>query len=91
VDRWFNPDLRWRLSGPRRNCLSTKDLLAFARELATLLRSGIPLDRALRLIADMTEGSSRKEFVQSLHAAVRDRASPRPWRRKPGSRPIAQG
>jgi general secretion pathway protein F len=75
TDRWFNPRLDWRRSGGRKKPLASKDLLEFTRELATLLRSSIQLDRALRMIAEMTEEASRKNFVQSLHAAVRKGSS----------------
>ena len=75
ADRWFNPRLDWRRSGGRKKPLAAKDLLEFTRELATLLRSSIQLDRALRMIAEMTEEASRKNFVQSLHAAVRKGSS----------------
>jgi len=75
ADRWFNPRLDWRRSGGRKKPLASKDLLEFTRELATLLRSSIQLDRALRMIAEMTEEASRKNFVQSLHAAVRKGSS----------------
>ena len=75
ADRWFNPRLDWRRSGGRKKPLASKDLLEFTRELATLLRSSIQLDRALRMIAEMTEDAARKTFVQSLHAAVRKGSS----------------
>jgi general secretion pathway protein F len=75
ADRWFNPRLDWRRSGGRKKPLASKDLLEFTRELATLLRSSIQLDRALRMIAEMTEDPPRKNFVQSLHAAVRKGSS----------------
>ncbi len=70
---WLAPDLRLR--GRRAPRLAARDLLEFSRELATLLHSGIPLDRALRLIAEMTRDRPRRAFVQSLHAAVRKGSS----------------
>jgi len=75
ADRWFNPRLELTLPGQGKKRLSNKDLLEFSRELATLLRSSIQLDRALRLIADMTEDNARKTFVEGLHAAVRKGSS----------------
>ena len=71
ADRWFAPRVEWRGRGGAKKRLGTKDLLEFSRELATLLRSSIQLDRALRLIAEMSQDQSRKGFVQSVHAAVR--------------------
>jgi general secretion pathway protein F len=41
-------NLRWRRS-------SSKDLLPFTRELATLLRAEMPLDRALSLVTELTD------------------------------------
>src|SRR5215475_880674 len=75
ADRWFAPRLEFSRTGAGKKRLGTKDLLEFSRELATLLRSSIQLDRALRLIAEMTADQNRKAFVESLHAAVRKGSS----------------
>jgi len=70
---WLAPGLA--LGRGRRKVLTQKALLEFSRELATLLRAGIALDRALRLILDLSAGEPRRSFVEALHAAVRKGSS----------------
>lgn len=51
------PDLR-----PGRR-VRGRDLMVFTRELATLLRAGMPLDRSLQSLATLTENAALKETV----------------------------
>ena len=54
--------------------IKTAELIAFARELATLLESGIPVVEALRLIAEQRKGDPMarvvKRMIIDLHAGV---------------------
>jgi len=45
---------------------SRKNVLLFTQEIATLLTSGVPLDRALTIAAELTEQSSFKLIVQDV-------------------------
>ncbi|NQW16536.1 MAG: type II secretion system F family protein [Chloroflexi bacterium] len=54
--------------------IKTAEIIGFARELATLLQSGIPVVEALRLIADQRKGDPIalviKKMIIDLHAGV---------------------
>lgn len=54
------------LSFLRRGRVPTKDLLLFTKELSTLLKSGSPLDRSLKLLIDLSENPAMKSVVQEL-------------------------
>lgn len=60
---------RNRLLRPRR--LSPGTVVLLTRELATLLRAGLPLDRSLTILRDIVEDGRKREFVQRLLEAVR--------------------
>lgn len=47
------------------------DLPAFTAELATLLAAGLPLDRGLNILAEISEHRGMKEIVQSLLKSIR--------------------
>lgn len=46
------------------------DLVAFTSELSTLLAAGLPLDRGLSVLAEITEHRGMKEIVQSLLKSI---------------------
>jgi len=48
----------WQLGG-KQGKLSGKDIVLFTGELATLLESGLPLDRSLLVLMDLTEDNER--------------------------------
>ncbi len=45
--------------------LKQKEVLLFSRELATLLQAGLPLDRALRVLMDLSGENSNLNLVVS--------------------------
>ena len=47
------------------------DLPAFTAELSTLLAAGLPLDRGLNILAEISEHRRMKEIVQSLLKSIR--------------------
>lgn len=55
--------------------LSTVDLSLFTRQLATLLRSGLPLDESLSAVAQQSEGRAIKRVALGVRAQVVEGAS----------------
>ena len=51
--------------------LKRDDLGVFTLELHTLLDAGLPLDRALELVATLSESGALRDVVTRVHAAVR--------------------
>ncbi len=51
------------------------DLTMFTTELSTLLAAGLPLDRSLDILADISEGRGTKELVLSLLKSIREGSS----------------
>ena len=87
---------RWRSGGgaergqsasaPSASCgaVSTADLALFTRQLATLVRAGLPLEESLLAVSQQTE----KPRVQSIMLGVRARGRRRPHpRRRPARVP----
>jgi general secretion pathway protein F len=58
--RWFTPKR-----------VSRDNLLAMTRELATLLRAGLPLDRALQILIDLAPTPPVAELLQGIRDDVR--------------------
>ena len=55
---------------------STKgDLLTFTTELSALLGAGLPLDRCLNILADISESKEMKGVIQSILRAIREGSS----------------
>jgi general secretion pathway protein F len=54
-----------------RSLLSSRDRLHFARQLATLVRAGIPLDRSLALCRDLCEKHALRKVVDSSLTELR--------------------
>ena len=68
--------LRGEPSAPRRQLFAQKrftrdQLMAFTRELATLLRAGLPLDRALETLIGLTSTPYAASFLQGIRDEVR--------------------
>jgi general secretion pathway protein F len=69
---------RARFALLNRKGLSAQDRLGFARQLATLVRAGIPLDRSLALCRDLAEKPALKDVIESALHELR------------GGKPLAQ-
>lgn len=63
------------LSSFGRKGVRTKDLLVFTQELSTLLAAGMPLDRSLTTLADLTQGAELKRVTGEVLTSVRGGAS----------------
>src|SRR5208283_842230 len=50
---------------------SRADLVSFTTELSALLGAGLPLDRSLSILAELSEGGEIKKVVQSVVKALR--------------------
>ncbi len=57
--------------GARRGSASSSDVLALTRELGVLLRAGLPIDRALKVMIDMAAQPSTQELLEELLASVK--------------------
>jgi general secretion pathway protein F len=64
--------------GGRRKLLSWSpkgDLLMFTTELSALLGAGLPLDRSLNILTQISESREMKEIIKSLLKAIREGSS----------------
>ncbi|HLY62729.1 MAG TPA: type II secretion system F family protein [Terriglobia bacterium] len=61
----------WSLRALSKNRLSSRDRLEFARQLSTLVRAGLPLDRSLTLCRDLAEKESLRDVVQIVSTELR--------------------
>jgi general secretion pathway protein F len=62
---WFSlPDLPWR------GAVRQHDLLLLTRELATLVSAGLPLDRALSVLAGLTTKAELRRIIEQVLRAV---------------------
>ena len=50
----------------QRKRVPQKDLMVFTQELSTLIKAGLPLDRSLAILSDLTENPYLREIVQDL-------------------------
>jgi general secretion pathway protein F len=57
------------------NKITTEDLSHTTRELATLLRAGLPLDRSLEILINLAEREPVRELLQSIRNDVRGGAA----------------
>lgn len=55
--------------------LPSREVALMTRELATLLKAGLPLDRALALLHEMADGAAMRKLADRLLQAVRGGAS----------------
>ena len=46
--------------------ITTKDLLVFTQELSTLLDAGLPLDRSLQILSELTEKERFREIIKDI-------------------------
>ena len=60
-----------RTTGRRTNRLPPREVTLLTRELATLLKAGLPLDRSLALTLEMAEHTAVRKFIERLLQAVR--------------------
>ena len=59
--------IKWRI----RLKSSTGDLLAFSSELSVLLGAGLPLDRSLNILSEISENRQMKGIVRSIVESIR--------------------
>ncbi len=78
------------LGGTRSPRVPARDLLTFTQQLSTLVDAGIPLDRALTILADLSVSARLRQIVQDVGQSVRtgstladalSRHHPRPFSR----------
>jgi general secretion pathway protein F len=62
---------RWSLRAFTKERLSSRDRLGFARQLSTLVRAGLPLDRSLTLCRDLAEKESLRDVIQAASKELR--------------------
>lgn len=65
--------LQYELFGTSR--ISQRDIAISTRELATLLKAGLPLDRALRVLIDVAEGVALREMLSRILERVQGGAA----------------
>jgi general secretion pathway protein F len=51
------------------------EILTFTTELSVLLGAGLPLDRSLNIIAEVSEGKEMKQIVQAILRSIREGSS----------------
>ncbi len=51
--------------------ISGKDLLSFTQELATLIKAGLPLDRSISIVAEITDNEKMGSIAEALYKDVR--------------------
>ncbi|MEI6126174.1 MAG: type II secretion system F family protein [Pseudomonadota bacterium] len=68
--RSLNFNLKFVIPSPFSK-VSGKDLLSFTQELSTLIKSSLPLDRSLSVIAEITDNEHLKGITQELLKDVR--------------------
>jgi general secretion pathway protein F len=51
------------------------DLLTFTTELSALLAAGLPLDRGLNILSEISESGEMKEIIQSILRSIREGSS----------------
>jgi general secretion pathway protein F len=54
---------------------SRSDLLTFTTELSALLGAGLPLDRSLNILSDISESREMKQVVQAILKSIREGSS----------------
>lgn len=67
---WFNVNLDLKLANPFGG-VSGKALLSFTQELSTLIKAGLPLDRSLSIIAEVTDHERLKKTAEEVLKDVR--------------------
>lgn len=67
---WLNLNLDIKLTNPFGG-VSGKALLSFTQELSTLIKSGLPLDRSLSIVAEVTDHERLKKVAEEVLKDVR--------------------
>lgn len=62
---------RWSFRAITKERLSSRDRLDFARQLSTLVRAGLPLDRSLTLCRDLAEKEAVRDVIQAALKELR--------------------
>lgn len=65
------PQDRGELRLPRLRSGKRRDVLFFTQELSTLLNAGVPLDRALAIVAELSGGAGFREVVEDVLRALK--------------------
>lgn len=65
------PVLAWSLTGPPRHRFSADDFVLFNQQFVTLIRAGLPILRALDLLADRTTRSGLRAVLDDIRHRVR--------------------
>jgi general secretion pathway protein F len=65
----------FRGGSSRKHGISRKQVLGFAKELATLLKAGMPLERSLSLMARLSSDEAMSEIMESLNDAIKGGAT----------------
>lgn len=61
--------------GTRKNQIRMRDVTILTRELATLLRAGLPIDHALKTLQDLSSNPAVKALVMDIHSRVQGGAT----------------
>ncbi|NLI78909.1 MAG: hypothetical protein GX442_21010 [Candidatus Riflebacteria bacterium] len=69
------PEALYQAQAAVRSGVSTGELAAFARQLASLLKSAIPLERALELLEEFAESAAFRKVLAEVRQAVAAEAS----------------
>ena len=64
------PKSIWQLEIGSRKCFSAQELAVWTRQLASLVDSGLPLERALTALSDEAESEKQAHLIASLRAEV---------------------
>lgn len=60
-----------RPAGGSISTAGSEEVLSFTRELSVLLRAGLPIDRALKVMIDMASSTSMRDLLSELLASVK--------------------
>jgi general secretion pathway protein F len=60
-----------RMQRITRQRITTQHIAAFTRELGTLLRAGIPLERALAILASLADGARMRSLIEGVRQQVK--------------------
>lgn len=71
VEAGTSPSIRMRPARPSRTRLGTSDLAFFSMELSTFLEAGVPLGRALAMLASLAERAPVRALLERLNRRVR--------------------
>ena len=52
--------------------VSSKDVMTFTQQLSTLLSAGLPLDKSLFIVADLTEKPELKKIVSDILSSIQE-------------------